>query len=116
MTVKDSVTHDDEGNLYSIDDVVARHWGVPETGRQRKLVDDLEALFAAKTNVNRVLGVEEVLRQIRKVQDFMSEFLVENRSANVDRGFSPVGPAAKEIGKALDSLLASYRSITSPDA
>ena len=40
MTIRD-----EEGRLYSIDDIVARHWSATEAGHQGKLVQELEELF-----------------------------------------------------------------------
>lgn len=56
-----------------------------------------------------------ILRDVRKLNDEMGEFLVENRAANVERKRHPVGPAARNIGEALRGLLSTWRRIVHPD-
>lgn len=58
---------------------------------------------------------DDVLRDIRKLNDEMGEFLAENREANESRKFPPVGPAARSIGEALRGLLSTWRRIVHPD-
>lgn len=58
---------------------------------------------------------EEILRDVRKLNDEMGEFLVENRAANVDRKLPPVGPAARSLGEALRGLLSNWRRIVHPE-
>ena len=41
---------DDEGNAYTVDDIVARHWGATGTGHQRQLVVELGALVREREN------------------------------------------------------------------
>lgn len=49
-----SAVLDREGNPYSVDDLVARHWGAGGTGHQRALVDELELLFRVRENAKLV--------------------------------------------------------------
>jgi hypothetical protein len=59
---------------------------------------------------------EDILRDIRRLHDDMGFFLMENRAANVERGYPYPGPAAKKIEEALDALQEQYRALVRPGA
>jgi len=68
-----------------------------------------------KTPAGKVRTADEVIADVRKLQQDMREFLMENRTANEAQGFEKVGPAAKAIERELNDLLSAFQQVVYPE-
>lgn len=68
----------------------------------------------AYLKLRRPKTVEEIRADIRRLEEEMREFLVENRAANEAKGLPLVGPAAVSISEDILGLMRTYQDVTSP--